>query len=179
MTLKFLRSSPWLGWPLWNICVTIDHGYVPLLASTSRSFFHSWLISGLVTRLTRRVSLVKQELLIFSEHLSSSPSFSGVRVTRSLVLCVCRSLFVLLYFFFWPLCCLLFFDIRILITPLVSSNSSLNTIRNLPMHGMSSWITIVILDNKLTLWFDDTDQLHKNNYNLNWGFHFLYTLVWK
>jgi len=36
----------------------------------------------------------------------------------------CRSLFVLLYLFFWPLCCLFFFDIRILITPLVSSNSS-------------------------------------------------------
>ena len=36
----------------------------------------------------------------------------------------CRSLFVLLHFFFWPLCCLFFFDIRILITPLVSSNSS-------------------------------------------------------
>ena len=37
----------------------------------------------------------------------------------------CRSLFVLLSFFsFWPLCCLFFFDIRILITPLVSSNSS-------------------------------------------------------
>jgi hypothetical protein len=35
----------------------------------------------------------------------------------------CRSLFVLLYFFFLPLCCLFFFDIRILITPLVSSNS--------------------------------------------------------
>ena len=35
----------------------------------------------------------------------------------------CRSLFVLLYFFFWPLCCL-FLDIRILIAPLVSSNSS-------------------------------------------------------
>ena len=36
----------------------------------------------------------------------------------------CRSLFVLLYFFIWPLCCL-FFDIRmILIAPLVSSNSS-------------------------------------------------------
>ena len=27
---------------------------------------------------------------------------------------------------FWPLCCLFFFDIRILITPLVSSNSSFN-----------------------------------------------------
>jgi hypothetical protein len=30
-----------------------------------------------------------------------------------------------LSFFFWPLCCLFFFDIRILITALVSSNSSL------------------------------------------------------
>ena len=46
--------------------------------------------------------------------------FSGVRVTRSLVLCVC---FVDRCLFFWLLCCL-FFDIRILITPLVSSNSS-------------------------------------------------------
>jgi len=36
----------------------------------------------------------------------------------------CRSLFVLLYFFVWPLCCLFFFDIRILITPLVSSDYS-------------------------------------------------------
>ena len=35
----------------------------------------------------------------------------------------CRSLFVLLYFFFWPLCCLSY-DIQILIAPLVSSNSS-------------------------------------------------------
>jgi hypothetical protein len=42
------------------------------------------------------------------------------------LLCVmfCRSLFVLLSFFFWPLYCLFFFDLLILITPLVSSNSS-------------------------------------------------------
>ena len=39
----------------------------------------------------------------------------------SFICMICRSLFVLLYFFFWPLCCLFFFDIRILITPLVSS----------------------------------------------------------
>ena len=32
----------------------------------------------------------------------------------------CRSLFVLLYFFFCPLCCLFFFDLWIMITPLVS-----------------------------------------------------------
>ena len=36
----------------------------------------------------------------------------------------CRSLFVLLSFPSWPLCCLFFFDILILIAPLVSSNPS-------------------------------------------------------
>ena len=50
---------------------------------------------------------------------------SGVRVTRSLVLCVmfCRSLFVLLFFFFWPWCCLSF-DLWILIIPFVFANYS-------------------------------------------------------
>jgi len=38
-----------------------------------------------------------------AENLMSSPVFSGVRVTRSLVVCVMfyRSLLVLLFFFFW------------------------------------------------------------------------------
>jgi hypothetical protein len=49
-----------------------------------------------------------------------TPCFSGVRVTRSFVLCVC---FVLLSFF-PPLCCLFFFELRSLITSLVSSNYS-------------------------------------------------------
>jgi hypothetical protein len=72
------------------------------------------------------VPLVEQELLTLLEHLSSLPVFNGGRVTRSLGFCVvfCRSLFVLLSFFFWSLCCLSYLDIRILITPLVSSNSS-------------------------------------------------------
>ena len=89
---------------------------------------HSRCITGFVTRLTRQVPLVEQELPILPENLSSPPVFSGVRVTKSLVLCVCfvRSLFVLLYFSFWPLCCLSFVDLRIMITPLVSSNSSLS-----------------------------------------------------
>jgi hypothetical protein len=107
-----------------------------------------------VSRLARRVSLVEQELPTLLDHLSSPQVFSGVRVTRSLVFCVYRcssfcpfssghcvvssssiygfwlplwylqTLLVLLSFFFWSLCCLFFFDIRILITPLVSSNSS-------------------------------------------------------
>ena len=42
----------------------------------------------------------------------------------SFICMICISLFVLLYFFFWPLCSLFFFDIRIMIAPLVSSNSS-------------------------------------------------------
>ena len=40
---------------------------------------------------------------------------------------LCTSLVALLYLFFWPLCCL-FFDIRFLISPLISSNSSSKTI---------------------------------------------------
>jgi hypothetical protein len=40
-------------------------------------------------QLTRRVPLVQQILLTLPEHMSSPPVFSGVRVTRSLVLCVC------------------------------------------------------------------------------------------
>jgi len=59
-----------------------------------------------------------------SEHLSSPPVFSEVRVTRSLVLYVCFVDRCLLFIFFCPVCCLFFFDIRILINPLVSSNSS-------------------------------------------------------
>ena len=75
---------------------------------------------------SRRVPMVEQELLTRPEHLSSPPGFSGVHVTQSLVLYIsfvdrCLSF---LYFFIRPLCCLSFFDLRILITPLVSSISS-------------------------------------------------------
>ena len=69
--------------------MTNVHGHVPLTASTPRSFPHSQIIAGFVTRLTRRLPLVEQELLTLPKHPSSPPVFSGVRVTRSLVLCVC------------------------------------------------------------------------------------------
>ena len=120
---KVLRSAPWLGWPLWNIYVTNDHGNVPLVVSTSWFFPHSRLITRFVTRLTRRVPLVEQELLTFLGHLSSPPGFSGIRVTRSLVVCIyfvdrCLSLCP---FSFGH--CVVLFNIRIMITNLVSSNS--------------------------------------------------------
>ena len=65
-----------------------------------------------------RVPLVEQEL-------NSPPVFSGVRVSRSLLLCamICRLLFVLLSLYIRPLCCLSFLYLRILIDPLVSSNA--------------------------------------------------------
>jgi len=81
----------------------------------------------IVTRLIRRVPVVEQELPTLPEHLSSPLVFGGVRVTRSLVLCVCFVDRCLSFCtFILPLCCLFFFDLQIMITPLVSSNSSLS-----------------------------------------------------
>jgi hypothetical protein len=60
------------------------------------------------------------------QYCINTPIFSGVHVTRSLVLYVCfvdRCL-SFCHFFFWPLCSLFFFDKRIMIVPLVSSDSS-------------------------------------------------------
>ena len=153
------------------------------------SFPHSWLITGFVTRLTRWVPPVEQELLILPEHLSSSPVFSGGRVTRSLVLYVCfvdcclsfctfsfahcvvcsSSIYgfwlPLLYLLpivlsvllrytdsdylcciFCRLCCLFFSDIRILINPVVSSNSSyihLTQLYKIYIY-ICTWHTIII-----------------------------------
>ena len=72
------------------------------------------------TRLTRRMPQVEQELLTFPVHLSSPQVFwGGSSYTIFSCMCMfCRSLFVLLYFLFWPLCCLFFFYLRILITSL-------------------------------------------------------------
>ena len=98
----------------------------PRICSTCRKHFP--VLSSFMTyhrvvaRLTRPVSLMDQELPTLPEHMSSLPVFSGVCVTRSLVLCECfvdRCLFFCIFsFFFWPLCCLFFFDLRIMATPL-------------------------------------------------------------
>ena len=87
--VSVLRSPPWLGWPVWKICITNDHGYVLLVVSTSWSFPRSWLIIRFVTKLTRGGPLVEQELPTLPEHLSSPFVFRWVRVTLSLVLYVC------------------------------------------------------------------------------------------
>jgi hypothetical protein len=64
---------------------------------------------------------VEQELLTLPDHLSSSPVFSRVRVTRSFVLCVC---FVDNCLFYLAIVLSVLLR-RILITLLVYSNSSI------------------------------------------------------
>ena len=61
-----------------------------------------------------QVPPIEQELPTLPEH----PSLTPVRVSRSLVFCAvfCRSLFVFLSVFFWPLYCMSFLDLRLLIT---------------------------------------------------------------
>jgi hypothetical protein len=89
---KVSRSPPWLCWPFWNILChkwrricSICRERFPVLSS----FMTYICIIGFVTRLTWWVPLVDQERLALPEYLTSLPVFSGVRVTRSLVLCVC------------------------------------------------------------------------------------------
>jgi hypothetical protein len=52
-----------------------------------------------------------------------------------------KSLFVLLYFFFWPFC-LFFFDLRILIIPLISSSGSLR--RMFPYSNIKGFLLSII-----------------------------------
>ena len=117
-----------------------------------RSFKHFSVLSSFMTyhrvcnQSTRRVALVERELLNLPEHMSSHPVFRGVRITRSLVLCVC---FVDHCLSFWPLCCLSLFDLQILITHLVSANSSICHNSQNAAHSFSKCnisITTVIHD---------------------------------
>jgi hypothetical protein len=71
------------------------------------------------------IAQIYKNYYIFVEHLTLPTIVGGFRVARSFVFCVlfCRSLFVLLSFFFWPFCCLSF-DLRLLITSFVPSSLS-------------------------------------------------------
>ena len=100
------------------------YNYVPLVVNTFRSFPHSWLMTMFVTIVTWWVPLVEQEILTFRSTWVHPGFYRGSCYSIfSFMGNVCRSLFVLLSFNFWPLCCLSY-DLRILITPLVISNSS-------------------------------------------------------
>ena len=81
---KHLNLSPYHDYHYWIvpsvlIYICSDQGMSLLILKWK------WV----VTRLTRRVPLVEQVQFTLPEHQSSPPSFSGVRVTQSLVWCVC------------------------------------------------------------------------------------------
>ena len=97
--------------PLRYVCVKYDHEYVS-----------SVVLSSLMT-------------VNPSGAPEFIPGFSGVRVAQSLVFCVmyCRSLFVL--FLLAIVLSVLFFYLRLLITPLISSNFFFN-------HGIVPRVTL-------------------------------------
>jgi hypothetical protein len=95
------------------------HVFLMLFVFTYTGVQHDFHIKWCSCRVTvkRRVSLVEQELIFLLEHLSSLPVFSGVRVARSLVLCVLLIIICLfsvghcivcpsIYGFWLPLWCL-------------------------------------------------------------------------
>ena len=105
-----LVNNNWIRWK-WRICVIL-------------------LNTNLITNLLELMFWKKNSLALQSTAYKLSQKMWWKKILTidlywifSFICMFCRSLFVLLYFFFWPLCCL-FFDIRFLIAPLVSSNFS-------------------------------------------------------
>jgi hypothetical protein len=90
-----------------------------LRLSQSQYSPRSWLINWFVTR---QMPLMEQELINLPEHLSSPSVFNEAYVDRSIVFCAvfCWQLVVLLCFFYCPLYCLSIFDLRVLITPMIT-----------------------------------------------------------
>ena len=86
-------ASEWLRWSHYKVCLIII-----------RSFSRSWLTPCVETRVKRRVSLLARNYVPFGK-------------TRVHLVC-CMPPVVL----FWPLHCLSFFEIRLLITHLAYSN---------------------------------------------------------
>ena len=80
---------------------------ITIQVSKQTKLIHSWLINGFLTRLTRRVPLVEQELLALPEHLSSFRFQWGSCSSVFSVMCMFYiTLFVL---FLFPLCSVLLF----------------------------------------------------------------------
>ena len=94
-------------------------------------------------------SLVKQELLTFPEHPNSPPIFSGGRVAQSLVSCFIDHCLYFCPLFIRSLHFLSFFDLRLMITTLISSKLALLFFFSyplfcLPFLDLSLLITLLI-----------------------------------
>jgi hypothetical protein len=87
--------------------------YLFTLTGVQRDFYFRWCSCRLTV--TQRVLIVGQELFNLPEHMSKPCSILSFCVV------FCR-FFFLLSFFVWSLHCLTFFDLRLLVTTLESSN---------------------------------------------------------
>ena len=95
-----------------------------------------------ITKILLKVALSTMALTLLSSNI-----WGSCYSIFSLICKLCRTLFGLLYFFLWPLCCLFFFDIWILIAPLVSSNSSFHNIRYIYNYPISTFIMTTFFSN--------------------------------
>ena len=76
---------------------------------TIHPVLHSWLINGCVTKITRRMLLVEETINTLTEHLSSCPDISHVRVNNLLRfvgmgilrICIFMFNFIILFSAFW------------------------------------------------------------------------------
>ena len=108
-TRSFILVFFWFSACSYNVqFILLYYLYLYTYSDVRHNFHIRWCSCRLTA--TPPVSLVGQELLTFPEHMSSLLVTSGVRVVRSVVFCAvfCRSLFINLFYFCWPLYCLSF-----------------------------------------------------------------------
>ena len=109
-----------------------------------------WYISGSLTRVTLRVPQVKQELITIPEISSTVFRMGFVYCSLFSFLCsVIWSLYIFLSFLFWSMCCLFFFNLRLLVISLASSHffntpSNRNLHTNLPLLDFSWYDSYVV-----------------------------------
>jgi hypothetical protein len=106
----------YIGWCdcyilLRNIFVIYDHGYVLFGVITIKSFPHSWLITGFVIRVTRRVPLAEQEQLNLPDHPHSPRCLARfILIIFPPCLVFFSSLHILSSFLFWLIYRVSFFN---------------------------------------------------------------------
>jgi hypothetical protein len=124
--LNIWSCSKWTIYIYISISVTNDNRYVHLVLITTPPFPHSWNITRFVYKNNTTGATYWAEITHPSWAHEFTSWFCGICVVQSLVFCVVfsRSLFVLLFFFLWLLHCLPFFNLRLLIAPLIFSNFS-------------------------------------------------------
>ena len=128
------------------------------------------IVTRSVTRLTR-VPLVEQELLTLPKHLRSPPVFSGVRITWSLVLCVCFVDRLSFCIFSFGHCVVCSSSIYGLITALGSSNSSRSSLYLLSCTSTCVILVCIVSITEYIVYcyclpFNQKRQYYKKNINI-------------